>query len=60
VGLAGLAQLTGPDSALKGLGRSRPNRSAFLVRARPGPDSRAGPESVWLTKHQDWARTSLT
>ena len=74
MGWAGSAQLTGPDTAPKGLGRSRPNKISFLVWARPSPNSRAGPESVWPTNtselgqnqpgptkesHQCWARTSL-
>jgi hypothetical protein len=55
VGRAGPTQLTGPDSAQKGLGRSRPSRdwadlgptkSSIFIWAGPGPDSRDGPESV--------------
>jgi len=48
VGWAGLAQLTGPDSAPKGLGRSRPNSSlSFLVPGQTRP------------RQQGWARISL-
>jgi len=84
VGWARPAQLTGLDSTQKkgwadlspsgiwaNLG---PTKSSISVWARPGPDSRAGPESVWPTNtsemgqnqpgpvkgtHQCWARTDL-
>jgi len=83
VGWARPAQLTGLDSAQKGVGRYRPSgiwanlgptKSYISVWARPGPNSRAGPESVWPTNtsemgqnpsgpekgtHQCWARTGL-
>ena len=46
---AGLAQLTGSDSAQKGWASLGPTNSPIFVWARPGPDSKAGPESVWPT-----------
>ena len=53
MGRAGPAQLTGPDSAQKGLGRDwadlGPPKSPIFVWAGPGPDSRDEPESVWPT-----------
>jgi len=84
VGWAGPAQLTRLDSAQKkgwaDIGPSGiwanlgPTKSYISVWARPGPNSRAGPESVWPTNtlemgqnpygpekgtHQCWARTGL-
>jgi len=61
VSWAGPAQLTGPDSAPKGLGRSRPKNGVgpisaqqfillLLVWAGPGPDLKAGPASAWPRK----------
>jgi len=62
----------GPSGIWANLG---PTKSSISVWARPGPDSRAGPESVWPTNtlemgqnqpgpvkgtHQCWARTGLT
>jgi len=58
VGWARPAQLTGPDSAQKGWADLGPTKSLIFVWARLGPDSKAGPGSVWPTKHQGWARTS--
>ena len=58
MGRAGPTQLTRPESAQKGLGRSRPSRdwadlgptkSPIFVWVGPSPDSRDGPESVWPT-----------
>jgi len=59
VGWAGPAQLTGPDSTPKGLGRSRPNKSLFLVWARSGPDIRDGPKSVWPTNTSELGQNQL-
>ena len=56
MGWAGPAQPTGPDSAPKVLGRSRPKmdwadlgptKSDMLFWARPGPEGRAGPGPAW-------------
>ena len=49
---AGPAQLTRPDSTLKGLGRSWPNSFTLLFRvwAGPGLDIKAGPELAWPRK----------
>ena len=49
MGRAGPAQLTGPDSAQQGLGRSQPNKVSYFVWVGPGLDTRDGPESVWPT-----------
>jgi hypothetical protein len=47
VGRAGPAQLTGPDSAQQGLGRSRPNKVSYFRLGRTWP------------RQQGWARISL-
>ena len=47
MGWAGPAQITGPDSAPKGLADLGPTKSPIFFWARPGPDSKDGPESVW-------------
>ena len=68
MGRAGPAQLTGPDSAQKGLGRSRPSRdwadlgptkSSIFRLGRTWPRQQGWARTSLAHKTQGWARTSL-